>query len=101
MFAVIFRARINRLDSNYNQTAARMRDLAINHYGCLDFISLSNNEEEVAISYWPDEAAIQAWKKDPEHREAQKLGRSYWYSAYSVEVVEVQRRYCFDGSNIG
>jgi heme-degrading monooxygenase HmoA len=75
-----------------------MRDLAINRYGCLDFISLSNSEEELAISYWPDEAAIQAWKKDPEHSEAQSQGRAYWYSAYTVEVVEVKRRYSFEAS---
>lgn len=93
MFAVIFRARIKQLDAEYNQTAARMRELASSRYGCLDFVSLSNDDEEVAISYWPDEQAIQAWKQDPEHIRAQALGQSKWYSSYSVEVVEIKRQY--------
>ena len=66
MFAVIFRAKINELDSSYFETAKRMRDLAFSKYGCIDFVSLSENGDEVAISYWPSLEAIKNWRNDDE-----------------------------------
>ncbi len=37
MYAVIFKALIKHIDDEYTITAKRMRELAINHYGCLGF----------------------------------------------------------------
>ncbi|MGD8911507.1 MAG: antibiotic biosynthesis monooxygenase [Candidatus Thiodiazotropha sp.] len=73
MYAVIFKAVINKLDNAYYETADRMRQLAKSRYGCLDFISLTEGDREIAISYWPSKAQISAWKDDPEHRQAQQL----------------------------
>ncbi len=92
-FAVIFRAQIAQLDEDYVETAERLRALAFEKYGCLDFHALSEGDREIAISYWPSEAHIAAWKADPEHIEAQARGRRRWYSQYSVEVVEIKRSY--------
>ena len=39
MYAVIFKATVKQLDDEYSQTAKRMRELAIEKYGCLDFVS--------------------------------------------------------------
>ncbi len=93
MYAVIFRAEINELDEAYAEMAARMRDLAINKYGCVEFTAVTQGKQEIAISYWDNQDQLKAWKKDPEHREAQKLGRSKWYKSYRVQVVEVVRDY--------
>ncbi len=93
MYAVIFRAEINEFDDAYAEIAARMRDLAINRYGCVEFTAVTEGKKEIAISYWDNQDQIKAWKKDPEHREAQKLGRSKWYKSYQVQVVEVIRDY--------
>ena len=93
MYAVIFRARIRQLDEDYAQTAARMRDLAMGQYGCVDFVSLTEGDEEVAISYWPSLEHIQRWKQDQEHLKAQDLGRNKWYTSYQVQVFEVVREY--------
>ena len=93
MYAVIFRAEINELDEAYAEMAARMRDLAINKYGCVEFTAVTQGKQEIAISYWDNQDQLKAWKKDPEHREAQKLGRSKWYKSYRVQVVEVIRDY--------
>lgn len=91
MYAVVFRAEINELDSAYTETALRMRELALNEYGCTEFISSTESGSEIAISYWPSLEAIQAWKDDPEHRRAQELGKSKWYKSYQVQVVEILR----------
>ena len=93
MYAVIFRAEINELDEAYAEMAARMRDLAINKYGCVEFTAVTQGKQEIAISYWDNQDQLKAWKQDPEHREAQKLGRSKWYKSYRVQVVEVIRHY--------
>ena len=93
MYAVIFRAEINELDEAYAEMAARMRDLAMNKYGCAEFTAVTEGKQEIAISYWDNQDQIKAWKQDPEHREAQKRGRSKWYKSYQVQVVEVIRDY--------
>lgn len=98
MFAVIFRAEIKELDDEYEATAARLRDLAMSHYGCVDFVSHSDGKREMAISYWQSEAAINAWRADPLHRQAQQRGKEHWYTGYSVEVVRVERAYTSEDS---
>jgi len=74
MYAVIFRAEINELDEAYADMAARMRDLEINKNGWVEFTAVTEGKREIAISYWDDQEQIKAWKQDPEHRKAQKLG---------------------------
>jgi len=92
-FVVIFRAQAQALDADYSAMAAQMRELALTQFGCLDFTATTEGDQEIAVSYWPDEASIRAWKQHTDHLAAQRLGRERWYAAYSVEVAEVTRRY--------
>ena len=46
MYAVIFRAKIAK---QYTQIAERMRHLAIEKYGCDEFTSVTENNEEISI----------------------------------------------------
>lgn len=98
MHVVIFRAKVRELDPEYSQFAEHLRDLALSQFGCLEFHSLAEGLQEVALSYWPDEAHIRAWKTHAEHLEAQRFGRERWYEAYAVEVAEVTRKYRFPRS---
>ena len=93
MYAVIFRATINKLDEAYSKTASRMRELALNEYGCSEFVSVTEGNQEISISYWKEQKSITEWKKNAEHMAAQELGKSEWYKAYNVQVVEVIREY--------
>ncbi len=95
MYAVIFRAQVAQLDEEYSRMAARLRELALSEYGCLEFVSLTEGDQEIAISYWESESQIKAWKQDVEHLLAQSLGRSSWYRRYRVQVVEIKREYGF------
>ncbi len=95
MYAVIFKAKTATIDHQYGEVVAKMRELAFDKYGCLDFIAFTEGEQEIAISYWPDEDAIIRWKADPDHALAQKQGRKKWYESYVVEVVEIKRQYSF------
>jgi heme-degrading monooxygenase HmoA len=93
MFIVVFRAKVRHLDAEYSEVARRMRELALGQYGCLEFQSVSEGDEEVSLSFWPDEESIQAWKEHPEHLLAQKEGRERWYQSYSVHVAQIAREY--------
>ena len=93
MYVVIFRATIRQLDAGYGHVAASLRELAIAEFGCLGFHALTEGNEEVALSYWPDTDSIRRWRKHPEHLAAQRAGRERWYSAWSVQVAEVRREY--------
>lgn len=93
MFVVIFRAKVKRLDTEYAAMAQRMRELAFKEFGCMDFVSLSEGDEEITLSYWPDEDSIRRWRLHPEHMRAQQLGKEKWYASYSVEVATIQRSY--------
>ena len=93
MYAVIFRAVVGELDEEYAEAISRMKQLAFDDYGCLEFYSMMEGEERIAISYWESEEAILHWKSNSEHLNAQAQGRRKWYQSYSVQVVQVQREY--------
>jgi heme-degrading monooxygenase HmoA len=93
MYAVIFEAEMKLIDTLYEETAARMRDLALQKYGCIRFISVCEAGKEISISYWENEAQIQQWKQDEEHTAAQLNGKNKWYKNYSLQMLEVKREY--------
>ncbi|HSW12715.1 MAG TPA: antibiotic biosynthesis monooxygenase [Solimonas sp.] len=90
---VIFRAQARALDAAYEQTAAQLRELALAQFGCLEFVALMQGDQEIALSYWKDEADIRRWKQQAEHLVAQQLGRTRWYESFRVEVATIQRAY--------
>lgn len=93
MYAVIFRAEIKELNEQYFQTAQRMREMAIEQYGCIGFTSCSEGNHETTISYWETKEQIKAWKQNVEHVAAQTLGQGKWYKSYRAQLVEVLHEY--------
>lgn len=93
MFVVIFRAKVRAMDGEYSQVAGRLRELALQRFGCLEFVAVNDGPDEVALSYWPDEERIRAWKQYSEHVLAQELGRERWYESYIVQVANIGREY--------
>lgn len=91
MYAVIFKATAAEFDAEYFSTAARLKELAFEKYDCQDFVSVTQGGEEIAISYWQTMQQIKNWKNDPEHRQAQAMGRKKWYKKFTVEICEVIR----------
>lgn len=93
MYIVIFKATLKKLDDEYQELAKGLRTLAMDKYGCLDFYSATENNQETTLSYWPSLQAIQAWKADPLHQQGQKLGKERWYQSYTVQISEVIKEY--------
>lgn len=95
-YAVIFTSLRTPTESGYDETSARMIDLAAQQPGFLGVESVRDGLG-ITISYWRDEASIAAWRREAEHREAQRTGRDRWYEQYRVQVAWVERAYGFDG----
>ena len=91
--AVIFTNRQVEGDhADYDRTAARMVELAQRVDGFLGIESVrSPDGTGITVSYWRDEAAIEAWRTDPEHLDAQAAGRDDWYAWYQLRIARVER----------
>ena len=93
MFVVIFRAKTAKLDDEYAKVAKRLRDTALSEFGCIEFHATTEDDHEIALSYWPDQEKIRLWKRHSDHLIAQELGKQNWYESYSIQVCEIQREY--------
>ena len=92
-FAVIFTSQASQVDiAGYARTAQHMLELAERQPGYLG-IEETRDEDGVGItvSYWESLAAIEAWKKQADHLDAQRLGRERWYNAFRLRIARVER----------
>jgi heme-degrading monooxygenase HmoA len=80
----------------YLDAAAALRPLLDQIDGFISierFQSLSDPTKMLSLSYWRDEAAVQAWRTLEPHRETQNLGRQQLFADYRLCVVSVVRDY--------
>lgn len=94
-YAVIFTTLLSDNTAGYIEMAKRMFKLADAQPGCLGYEITGDGSTGIGVSYWTDEAAIQAWKANVEHQEAQRLGKSQWYERYQLRIAKVERDYGF------
>jgi heme-degrading monooxygenase HmoA len=57
------------------------------------FQSLADPGKLLSLSFWRDEAAVQAWRKLEAHRVAQARGRGGVFADYRLRVADVLRDY--------
>ena len=79
-------------DNGYTEMAQRMENLARQKSGFLGIESV-RTDLGITISYWKSVEDIITWKKDSEHLEAQRKGKSDWYAQYTVRICRVEREY--------
>jgi heme-degrading monooxygenase HmoA len=96
-YAVIFTSkRTTSDDRGYAVAAQRMVDLGSRYDGFLGIESIRGDDGlGITVSYWRDEAALLAWKRDTEHQKAQRGGREAWYERFEVRIAKVERAYAF------
>jgi heme-degrading monooxygenase HmoA len=93
-YAVVFTSLRTELESGYDAMAQRMVELGSRYDGFLGIESARGADGlGITVSYWRDEAAILAWKRDEEHQKAQQAGKNAWYSDYRVRIARVERTY--------
>ena len=98
-YAVIFHAKLADLDPTYFALSQELRRRAMNEFGCLEFVSLeSKRGVETTISYWSSLEQIQAWRQDPQHQQAQAMGKAKWYAFVETQIVDLLAD---DSANVG
>ena len=92
-YAVIFTSVRSDGDHGYAETAKLMEELAAQQPGFLGFES-ARQEIGISVSYWSTLEAIQSWKQNLTHRQAQSRAKD-WYKEFRVRVCRVEREYGF------
>jgi heme-degrading monooxygenase HmoA len=87
----VFRSRLrDDAGEGYGRTADAMEERARAMQGFVDFKTfVSADGERVSLIVFASREAHDAWRDDPEHRAAQRRGRSEWYAEYSILVCEL------------
>ena len=94
-YAVIFTSILSEQKKGYDTMANRMELLAKQQPGFLG-MDTARSEMGITISYWEDLNAIDLWKSNLDHKNAQKLGKKKWYQNYRVRICRVEREYSFE-----
>ncbi|MFQ5439111.1 MAG: antibiotic biosynthesis monooxygenase family protein [Paracoccaceae bacterium] len=93
-YAAIFTSLRHGDDAGYSETALNLEKRAATLPG---FLGIESARDEtgfgISVSYWTDEAALKSWKSDAEHMLAQKLGKTRWYTRYSLRIAVVGRNH--------
>ena len=98
-YAVIFSSHRTEGDNGYGEMADRMVELAASQPG---FLGMESVREDlgITVSYWENLESITNWKKNAEHREAQRLGHQngtpafgFVWQGWSVSTAFNQARH--------
>ena len=57
------------------------------------FQSLTNEGKLLSLSFWRDEASLEAWRNVEKHRQAQAAGREQLFANYRLRIASVVRDY--------
>ena len=80
----------------YLELAAELKPLLQEIDGFLSierFQSLTDPGKLLSLSFWRDEAAVQAWRRLEAHRQAQSEGRAGVFADHRLRVAAVLRDY--------
>ncbi len=81
---------------DYLKLAAELRSVLENIEGFISverFQSLTDTEKLLSLSFFESHTALDTWRQVAEHRIAQNIGRSSYFSDYRLRVVQVERDY--------
>jgi heme-degrading monooxygenase HmoA len=93
-YAVIFTSKRTQIDLDYQEIAQKMVELAQQQEGYLG-IESAREEIGITVSYWASLEAINLWKRNLDHIQAQRNGIANWYEHYTVRIALVEREYSF------
>ncbi|HTL18580.1 MAG TPA: antibiotic biosynthesis monooxygenase [Patescibacteria group bacterium] len=98
MIVTIFRSRLRpEQQEAYQRMATRMHELAEQMPGFISIKTFSAPDgERVSIVEFESEETHNAWRRHPEHQEAQRLGRELFYSEFHLQVCKLERAYGMD-----
>ncbi len=86
----------------YRATSRRMHELVDGWPGFISLKEYASEDGEVLdIARFEDEASLEAWRREPEHLEAQRRGREEFYERYRIQALKVVRDYEFRRRDAG
>ncbi len=93
MIVTVFRSRLNPdVDDEYMEVATRMNDLAKTMPGYISHKSFTAEDgERVTIVEFESMEGQLEWRKNAEHSEAMRMGRTDFYDEFKIQVCEVLR----------
>lgn len=97
MIVTVFRSRLKPdADPEYGEWAERMSRLAASMPGYISHKGfVAPDGERVTIVEFESEEAQRAWRLDPDHVAAQKMGRRDFYAEYRLQICRVERESVF------
>lgn len=97
-FAVIFTSmQTNKDGAGYRKMSEKMVTLATQQSGFLGHDLVKDPfGKGMTVSYWKTREAIDGWKQNMAHIEAQTAGQDRWYDYYSVRICKVEKEYVFN-----
>ena len=100
MIAVIFEVRPKpEHKQEYLEIAAGLRPILETIDGFISverFESLTDKGKILSLSFFRDEAAVEAWRNVVDHRKAQAKGRAKIFENYRLRIASVIRDYGMD-----
>lgn len=97
MIAVIFQVAPDEgRAQDYFDAAAALREAVSKIDGFISverFESLTTPGKYLSLSFWRDEAAVQAWRQHQDHQVAQDQGKGGIFKDFRISVAEVVREY--------
>jgi heme-degrading monooxygenase HmoA len=100
MIVIVFRSRLRPgLGDEYVALVDRMSELARSMPGYISHKGyLAEDGERVTIVEFENEEGLRAWRTNPEHLAAQKLGRQTHYTEYHLQVCTLTRESKFEAA---
>jgi len=96
MVVIVFRSRL-RPDvdpSPLEPVGARLYELARAMPGFISYKDFAAADgESVSIVEFESVETLEAWRRHPEHVEAQRLGREHYFAEYQIQVCTPLRSY--------
>jgi heme-degrading monooxygenase HmoA len=91
-YAVIFTSKRSEGDNGYAAMANELVELASLQNGFLGAESVRGSDGlGITVSYWNSLDAIQKFKDEARHVEAQHHGKNLWYTSFGLRVCKVER----------
>ena len=95
-YAAVFTAVRTPDQSGYGETSARVEELVKDVPG---FLGMDHAQSpgglSITVGYFRDADALAEWRRDAEHRAAQRRGQAEWYQSYTLHVAKVERSHGF------
>ena len=102
MYAVIFEVKVKADGKDeYLSIASKLKEQLINMEGFISIERFSSLVEEgkiLSLSFWEDEEAINNWKSNLDHIQAQTKGKNQLFEGYRKKIAKVIKKYTLESS---